>query len=115
MSAIAIFGPTMSGTSFWHSPSHGYVTELTDKRVRFVEHRINLGVYGMCSLCESPDYRVFTAEMNIHFPGRENFETSTLWAFPTVTICVNCGCAEFALHGEPLQKLREGSTKSQAS
>ena len=69
----------------------------------------------MCNLCESPDFRVFTAEMNIHFPGRENLDTPTVWAFPPVTICVNCGCAEFAVHGEPLQKLREGSTKSQAS
>jgi hypothetical protein len=112
---MAMFRPIMSGTSFGHSPSHGYVTELTDKRVRFVEHRISLGVYGMCSLCESPDFRVFSAEMNIHFPGRENFEMPRVWAFPPVAICVNCGCAEFAVHGEPLQKLREGSTKSQAS
>lgn len=69
----------------------------------------------MCSLCESPDFRVFTAEMNIHFPGRVNLDTPTVWAFQPVTICVNCGCAEFAVHGEPLQKLREGNTESQAS
>ena len=69
----------------------------------------------MCSLCKSPDFRLFTAEMNIHFLGRENLDRPTVWAFPTVTVCVNCGCAEFVVHGEPLQKLREGSTKSRAS
>jgi hypothetical protein len=60
----------------------------------------------MCSLCESPDFRVFTAEMNIHFPGRENLDTPTVLAFPPVTICVNCGCGEFAVHGDPLRKLK---------
>ena len=68
----------------------------------------------MCS-CESPDFREFTAEMNIHFPGRENLDKSTVMASSPVTICVNCGCVEFVLRGEPLQKLRDGSTESQAS
>lgn len=65
-----------------------------------------------CRFCKSPDLRVFTAEMNIHFPGPENRDTPTVWAFPPVTICLFCGCADFVVHGEPLQKLRDNSTQS---
>ena len=65
-----------------------------------------------CRFCKSPDLRMFTAEMNIHFPGRENLDTPTVWAFPPVTICLHCGCADFVVHGEPLQKLRDNNTQS---
>jgi hypothetical protein len=65
-----------------------------------------------CRFCNSEDMRVFSAEMNIHFPGAENLDKPTVWVFPPVTICLHCGCAEFAVHGEPLQKLRDGSTKT---
>jgi hypothetical protein len=73
-------------------------------------------VYVMaCTLCESPDRRVFTAEMNIHFPGRENLDKPTVWAFPPVIICVNCGCGELMLHDEPLRQLKERETRSKGS
>lgn len=40
-------------------------------------------VYVMaCAPCKSPGRRVFTAEMNIHFPGRENLDKPAIWAFP---------------------------------
>ena len=61
-------------------------------------------VYVMaCTPCKSPDQRVFTAEMNIHFPGRENLDKPTVRGFPLVTVCVNCGCGEFMVHDELLQ------------
>lgn len=68
-----------------------------------------------CKFCNSPDVRVFTAEMNIHFPGRENLTTPTIWAFPPVAICLHCGCAEFMVNGEPLGKLRENSKRAKAA
>ena len=51
---------------------------------------------------------MFTAEMNIHFPELENIDTPTVWVFPPVAICSNCGASEFVVHGEPLRELREG-------
>jgi hypothetical protein len=68
-----------------------------------------------CKFCKSPDVRAFTAEMNIHFPGRENLDKPTVMIFPPVTICLNCGYADFVVHSEPLQKLRDNSTKSKPS
>jgi hypothetical protein len=58
---------------------------------------------------------MFTAEMNIHFPGRENLDTPTVWVFPPVTICLHCGCADFVVHGEPLQKLRDNDAKPKSA
>ena len=52
------------------------------------------------------------AEMNIHFPGRENLTTPTVWIFPPVPICLHCGCAEFIVNGEPLEKLRGDRRKA---
>ena len=66
-----------------------------------------------CRFCNSLDLRVFSAEMNIHFPG--DIETPTVWVFPPVTICLHCGCADFAVHGKALQELRDNSTKSTSS
>ena len=68
-----------------------------------------------CKFCNSSDLRVFTAEMNIHFPGRENLNAPTVWVFPPVTICLYCGCAEFMVHGEPLKKLRENTEKAKTA
>jgi hypothetical protein len=68
-----------------------------------------------CRFCKSNDLRVFTAEMNIHFPGFENLDKPTVWVFPPVTICLNCGCADFVVHGEPLQKLKDNLPKLKAS
>jgi hypothetical protein len=68
-----------------------------------------------CKFCKSPDLRVFMAEMNIHFPGLENLDTPTVWVFPPVTICLHCGRADFMVHGEPLQQLRDNSTKSKST
>ena len=62
-----------------------------------------------CGFCKSANVRVFSAEMNIHFPGKENLDTPSVMVFPPVTICLDCGCADFAVYGEPLKKLREQS------
>jgi len=68
-----------------------------------------------CKFCKSPDLRVFTAEMNIHFPGRENLDQPSVWVFPPVTICLHCGHAEFMVHGEPLRQIRDNGSKSKVS
>jgi hypothetical protein len=68
-----------------------------------------------CRFCKSQELRVLTAEMNIHFPGNENLDTPTVWVFPPVTICLHCGCADFVVHGEPLQMLRDNDAKPKSA
>ena len=65
-----------------------------------------------CRFCTSGHVRVFSAEMNIHFPGMENVTKPSVMAVPPVTICLNCGCADFVVHGEPLEQLRDRSFRA---
>lgn len=49
----------------------------------------------MCPSCESTNRREFTAEINIHFPGMKGLDIPTVWLFPTISVCMNCGTAQF--------------------
>jgi len=50
-----------------------------------------------CKVCTSTNQREFTAEMNIHFPGRRGLNIPTVWVFPTISICMDCGAAHFTI------------------
>jgi len=43
--------------------------------------------------------------MNIHFPGREGLTKPTVWIFPQVLLCPNCGFAQFSVPQSELQRL----------
>jgi hypothetical protein len=61
-----------------------------------------------CSSCGSENQRVFYSEINIHFPGLKKL-TRTVWAFPTLWVCVDCGFTELQIEPPALQLLNEGS------
>ena len=50
-----------------------------------------------CRSCYSERLNVFPSEMNIHAPGRAHMNKPTVWVFPRVQICLECGFAEFQL------------------
>ena len=50
-----------------------------------------------CSSCHSVNQREFTAELNIHFPGMQGIDIPTVWAFPKILICMDCGTAQFMI------------------
>jgi hypothetical protein len=58
-----------------------------------------------CLRCSSEHQKKLTAEMNVHFPGREGLNKPTVWLFPEVTFCLNCGLAEFSVARAELSKL----------
>lgn len=62
---------------------------------------------SLCRFCQPHELRQLAGEMSIHFPGREDIMTPTVWAFPPLTICLHYGCADFMVHGDPLQELRD--------
>ena len=47
--------------------------------------------------------------MGIHFPGLENTDKPTVWVFPEVIVCLDCGTAEFAVPEAELQQLAKGN------
>lgn len=60
-----------------------------------------------CKQCQSNRQRRFPTEMNIHFPGREGLNQPTVWVFPEITVCTDCGFAEFLVPTAELGKLVE--------
>lgn len=70
-----------------------------------------------CKSCQSAHQAEFTAEINIHFPGMENLDKPTVWVFPKLIICLNCGFTEFSVPESELAPLTaiKVSTKSARS
>ena len=58
-----------------------------------------------CKSCGSVNQKKFSAEMGIHFPGLENIDKPTVWVFPEVIVCLDCGTAEFAVPETELRQL----------
>jgi len=60
-----------------------------------------------CVRCSSKNVEKFSAEMNIHFPGHEGLSEPTVWVFSQLTVCLNCGWAEFSIPEAELQRLAD--------
>lgn len=60
-----------------------------------------------CKRCSSERQSKFNSEVNIHFPGREGWDKPTVWLFPEVMVCLDCGLAEFSIPEAELQALAE--------
>ena len=62
-----------------------------------------------CRACQSKNQRKFKSEINIHFPGLKGMDKPTVWAFPELVVCLECGFTEFLIDKEKLHRLAEGS------
>lgn len=67
-----------------------------------------------CPFCHSENQRQFPAEVNIHFPGTKNLTKPTVWLFPTLSVCLHCGGAQFDLSDAELERLAERDSGSQS-
>jgi len=61
-----------------------------------------------CARCSSENLGKFSSEMNIHFPGHEGLTEPTVWVFSQLTVCFDCGSAEFSIPEPELEKLADG-------
>ena len=59
-----------------------------------------------CFSCRSQNVKVFTSEINIHFPGKENLTKGVL-AFPKLLACLDCGLTDILLSEDELRRLKE--------
>lgn len=66
-----------------------------------------------CRSCQSENQRKFDGEINIHFPGLKGLDKPTVWAFPKLAVCLDCGFTEFQLEERELRLLAEGSGEEQ--
>lgn len=61
-----------------------------------------------CERCRSRYRADFGSEMCIHIPGIENLTVPHVIVFPTLSICLECGCISgFAIPEEQLRQLRK--------
>lgn len=60
-----------------------------------------------CKMCGSQDQTQFYSEMNIHFPEFK-IRTDTVWVFPPLLICMNCGFTELHIEEAELRQLQSG-------
>jgi hypothetical protein len=67
----------------------------------------------MCKSCLSSNRCEFSAEINIHFPGMEGLTKPTVWVFPPLHVCLQCGSVEFALPPEQLRALADGMRETE--
>jgi len=63
-----------------------------------------------CVSCQSLNTRVYPAEMNIHHPGMEGLDKPSVWAFPHVLICHDCGFTHFTLPDHQVRELSESDS-----
>jgi hypothetical protein len=59
-----------------------------------------------CKSCGSVNQLEFIAEMGIRSPGVENIDKPTVWVFPELVVCLDCGVAEFVVSEAELRELR---------
>jgi len=62
-----------------------------------------------CKSCGSNNQGKYSAEMNLHFPGYAGLEKRTVWVFPEVVVCIDCGFSEFSVAKRELCQLAEAA------
>lgn len=69
----------------------------------------------VCVSCESSNLSAYPSEINIHHPGMEGLDKPTVWAFPRLFVCLDCGFTQFTLASDQLCELRGSDSQSDAA
>ena len=68
-----------------------------------------------CLSCDSLTVRVYPAEVNIHHPGIEGIDLPTVWVFPHLSVCLDCGLTQFTLSDDQVRELKETGCRFDAA
>jgi|SRR5690348_9029188 hypothetical protein len=60
-----------------------------------------------CKACGSINEQKLNGEINLHFPGIEGLDKPTVWVFPQVIVCLDCGYAQFSVQQPELKRIAE--------
>jgi len=61
-----------------------------------------------CKSCQSLHQTLFHSEINIHIPGLHTLSAKSVWAFPQLLVCLDCGFTELHLDEAELSQLADG-------
>jgi hypothetical protein len=63
-----------------------------------------------CPSCGSGNQTEFTAEMLIHFAGLDNLDKPSVWVFPKLLVCLDCGFLQSTVPAPQLASLVAGTS-----
>ena len=63
-----------------------------------------------CKSCGSANQKKFIGEMGIRSPGMKNIDKPTVWVFPQLIVCLDCGTAELVVPEVELRELARGDS-----
>jgi hypothetical protein len=63
-----------------------------------------------CKSCTSVNQRAFNSDINVHFLGRQNLQEPSVFVFPKLLVCMDCGFTEFAIPETELRLLGKAAT-----
>ena len=66
-----------------------------------------------CPSCKSSNQAEFPTEINIHFADLQNVDKPSLFAFPKILVCLDCGFSCFVLPKADWALLAKGPTTTQ--
>jgi hypothetical protein len=62
---------------------------------------------SICNSCASDNLAEFDSEVNIHFPGSRKLEKPSIFVFPKIIVCLNCGSLRSNLSPEETRALKK--------
>jgi hypothetical protein len=65
-----------------------------------------------CRSCESENRKKFVGEIGIRSPGLKNIDQPIVFIFPELSVCLDCGTAEFVVPEAELSQLATGEATS---
>jgi hypothetical protein len=67
-----------------------------------------------CVMCASKNQAEFPAEMNIHFNGSVNLTKPSVWVFPILLVCLDCGFSHLVVPKARLALLKDPAARASA-
>jgi hypothetical protein len=61
-----------------------------------------------CQKCSSENQSAFSGEIGIHFPGIEGLQKPLVFVYSEVSVCLDCGYADFNVPESELKVLATG-------
>ena len=59
-----------------------------------------------CRYCRSVNQNTFSGELALHFRGLDGLNKPIVWVFQDVSVCLDCGYAQFTVPERELEVLR---------
>lgn len=62
-----------------------------------------------CPSCSSKGQQLFNSEVAVHFPGLDGLNKPIVLVFPKLSVCLDCGVAQFTVPERELMVLATGA------